>query len=101
MRGELLTAGYAVDVVTVNDVSGADSYEKLLEQCSFPVFQDTPDVSVWTLQDGGKDDIYIYAKDGSLAYFLPANGGVSTNLSTAAGYENLRSLVIDVAGQGR
>ena len=99
MRGELLTAGYLVDVVVVNATSGTDTVGQLLERCSYPVFQDTADVAAWTMHDGAKDDIYVFNEEGVLTNYLPANGLVSTNLSTAAGYEHLRRLVTDLASK--
>ena len=99
MRGELLTKGYAVDMVAVNVITGADTVGELVSRCRYPVFQDVADVSAWEAHDGLKDDLFIYGADGTLAHYLPANGEVSTNLSTAIGYEYVRTLLTDMASK--
>ena len=38
--------------------------------------------------------MYIYAADGTLAQELLVSGEISTNLSTEAGYENVKQAII-------
>ena len=91
---ELEVAGHAVNFVSINKADAADKQSKLIERCAFPLFQDLPEVDVWGLQDGGKDDFYIYAADGTLVHYLPFNGDVDVNLSTAEGYDNLWNAIL-------
>lgn len=65
-----------------------------MEKCSFPFFQDTPESAVWDLYEGGKDDFFVFDSKGTLHAFLPAHGEVSTQLSSAEGYANLKAAIL-------
>jgi hypothetical protein len=98
MRFELVAAGHQVQFVSVNADSALDTQEKLLENCSFPLFQDTEEADVWGLHNGSKDDFYVYDRDGILADFLPIAGERSVTLSTPEGYANLKDAILDALG---
>ena len=99
MNDELVTEGYGADVqfVTINGTGAASSVTGLTSKCDFPVFQDTSAVNAWAQHDGGKDDMYIYDKEGNLAAFLPISsfGATSTNLGTPGGYAYVKNAVLD------
>ena len=80
MRIELLLEGHKVYFLTINASNAVEQQQKLVDKCSFPLLQDTEEIDAWTLHDGGKDDMFIYGKDGSLQRFLPFGGEVNTNL---------------------
>ena len=90
-----------VEFLSINTKTGADAedQEKILEKCSIPFFQDDWDTDAWARHDGGKDDIYIYGKDGLLRAFLPAQGEVGTNLRTESGYKNLKDAILSVVNE--
>ena len=94
MRNQLLAAGLEVNFVSINKDDAADKQHKLIERCAFPLLQDLPEVGVWDLQDGGKDDFYIYDADGTLVQYLPYGGDVDLNLNTAEGYDNLWNAIL-------
>ncbi len=96
MRLELKLAGYEVNFVAVNK-NDAESYQtKLTDRCKFTLLQDLTTVDVWSLQNGNKDDMYIYDTDGTLADYLPHGGERSTNLSSSDGYNGVKAALIDV-----
>ena len=96
MRLELGLAGHDVQFVSINK-SDAESYqEKLTDRCKFPLVQDLPTIEVWDLQNGHKDDMFIYGADGLLADYIPHSGERSTNLSTADGYNTVKNAILDV-----
>ena len=97
LRTELEADGVDVAFVTVNGVSAdnADDQTALTSRCGFPVLQDTADVDAWTSGQGGKDDFFIYAPDGSLAEYLPPSSG--TNLGDDADYAALKAKIVAVA----
>ena len=90
-----------MEFLSINTKSGDDPEDqaKILEKCSIPFFQDTWDLDVWSMHDGGKDDMYIYGKDGLLRTFLPAQGDISTNLRTDTGYSNLKNAILAVVNE--
>ncbi len=95
MRLELKLAGYDVNFVSVNK-NDAESYQqKLLDRCKFTLLQDLTTVDVWSLQDGNKDDMYIYGADGTLVDYLPHAGERPTNLSTSDGYNTVKAALMD------
>ncbi|MFT5432660.1 MAG: hypothetical protein ACI9OJ_003362 [Myxococcota bacterium] len=95
MQVELASEGYVVDFVSVNVTTGIETAEQLVEQCAFPLLQDTEEIGVWGLLGGKKDDIYIFAADGELARALPVGGDTSTNLGDEDGYKNLKYALYD------
>ena len=99
MNDELTAEGYGADVqfVSINGTKAANSVTGLTNKCDFPVFQDTAEANAWAQHDGGKDDMYIYDKEGDLAAFLPISsfGDTSTNLGTPGGYAYVKNAVLD------
>ena len=89
-------AGCNVQFVAVNAWNALDDQQKLLSRCGFPLLQDQANIDVWALQNGKKDDMYIYDREGRLHTFLPSGGLVVTNLSSAAGYGNLMNAILAV-----
>ena len=94
MRNQLLAAGAEVNFVSINKGDAADKQYKLIERCAFPLLQDLPEVDVWGLQGGGKDDFYIYDAQGKLVQHLSFQGDLDLNLSTAEGYDNLWTAIL-------
>jgi len=76
MKAELETDGVEVQFVILHgsSASTSTSQDKMIEQVSFPVFQ---------------DDIYIFRSDLALSAHFPHGGSVSTNLSTDEGWGNV------------
>lgn len=95
MRNELAAMGENVHFVTVNKGDAATSRQKLINRCAFPIFQDGEEEAVWSLFGGGKDDMFVYASDGSLFSYLPVGGELDTNLSTEEGYNNLLQTILE------
>ena len=98
MRFELEGAGHEVQFVTINAVSALETQQKLVDRCSFPLFQDTAEADVWGLHNGLKDDFYVYDRSGILVDYLPITGERSVTLSTAEGYANLKGAILDALG---
>ena len=98
MRIELQAEGHNVQFIAVNAISALETQHKLVERCAFTLFQDTEKDAVWDLQNGKKDDFYIYDKEGVLADFLPVTGDRSVALSTDEGYANLKNAILAVLG---
>ena len=96
MRIELEVAGYDVQFLVVNKQDAEPSQEKLINKCAFPLFQDIAEVDVWSLHNGKKDDFYVYDAQGLLRVYLPNAGELSTNLSTAEGYANVKEAIVNV-----
>ena len=96
MRLEFELAGYDVQFVSINMIAAETTQDGLVSKAAFPLFQDTFDVGAWEIQNGKKDDFFIYAADGTLGAFLPHGGEVNSNLSTEEGYANLRDAIIGV-----
>ena len=95
MDEDLIADGHGDDVqfVVINDRFATGSVANLTNVSSYPVFQDTPEVTAWLLHGGGKDDIFIY-NQGALMTFLPQGGPVSISL-TGAGYNNVKDAILD------
>ena len=117
MLEELRSDGHAVEFITVNKIDAADEgYQQAMiyqldEQneiqyddegepiyrCTYPLVQDTDEVNAWELHAGKKDDFYIYGADGRLARYLPSGSEtLSTRLSSADGYNNLKGAILEV-----
>ncbi len=101
LRKDLRRDGIQVEFLSINTKTGADEEDQaeILEKCSIPFFQDDWDVDAWSKHDGGKDDIYIYGKDGLLRAFLPAQGELNTNLRTDSGYKTLKDAILAVVNE--
>jgi hypothetical protein len=98
MRVEMEAKGHEVYFVIINAVSGLDYQEKLTEKCALPLFQDTDEMDAWGLHKGNKDDFYVYDKAGNLAKYLPISGEADVDLTTDAGYYNLKNAIFEVLG---
>ena len=117
MLGELRAEGYEVEFITVNKIDAADEgYQQAMiyqlgEQneiqydaegepiyrCTYPLVQDIEAVNAWELHAGKKDDFYTYGTDAKLARYLPSGSDtLSTRLSTAEGYNNLKGALVEV-----
>ncbi len=94
MRQELEAASLPVAVVGINDVTAVPNQASLTARAAFPLFQDVPDVGAWDLEGGHKDDFFVYDRAGKLAAYLPNGGTLSTDLSTAEGYQNVKNAVL-------
>lgn len=100
MRVELEAEGHRDVVFTaVNGSDAAPDQLGLVERCAFPLFQDLVEVDAWDLHDGHKDDLYVYDRDGHLAVYLPRDGELSIDLSTAIGYANLKNAILFALGE--
>ena len=98
MQNEFIATGIPVHFLSVNTVSGADSAQKLVDVCAFPLLQDVEDVNAWSLLQGKKDDMFIFGADGSLVTSLPQGGELITNLSTEEGYNNVKYSLYEALG---
>jgi len=98
MRIELAGEGHQVHFLTINATSALNYQTELLNEQAFALMQDQTNVNVWTLLGGNKDDFFIYDKAGKLKVYLSAYGSVDTNLSTASGYNNLKTYILNVLG---
>lgn len=45
--------------------------EELRNRVSFEVFQETNEEEVWSLLEGGKDDMFVYDRCGRLTFYIP------------------------------
>ena len=102
MRRELEEEGVEARFAAINStlVSNPDTQAGLANLCEFPLFQDVDEVNAWGMHGGRKDDIYIYDPQGRLHVYLPISGEVSTVLSTFAGYNNVKDLLLEAAAVG-
>ncbi len=91
---ELEIEGVDVNFVAINKIDEVDGQEKLVEICSYPLFQDTEEVDAWELHGGAKDDIYIYDTTGHLHLYLGPDSEVPRNLSEAEGYDAVKAAII-------
>ena len=96
MHNELVAAGHALNVVAINSIDAVDDQVQLTARASFPMFQDQPTVSAWSLHGGQKDDLYLYDAGGRLADFLSPRGTRSIVLSSDEGYENVRNALLSL-----
>ena len=94
MRNQLLASGVEVNFVSINKSDAADKQDKLVERCAFPLLQDLPEIDVWGIQGGGKDDFYIYDAEGHLAQYISFHGDLDMNLSTDEGYNTLWNAIL-------
>jgi hypothetical protein len=101
MNEELLGDGHAVNFVVLHGASASSAANQghMTDAVDFPVFQDTAAVNAWALHEGAKDDIYIYGAEGTLSTYLPYPGAISTSLSSAAGYANVKNAILDALGE--
>ncbi len=93
MALELEIEGKQPRFVIVNAESAVANQKDLFERCSFPIFQDTPEVNAWGLHGGGKDDFYLYDSKGKLGAWLQHSGATPTNLSTPEGYAAVKAAI--------
>ncbi len=94
MRKDLKTMAIDVQFVAVNSEDGKDYQKLLADECTFPLLQDDKKVDAWTQLEGNKDDFYIYDSTGKLKIHIPAFGAIEVDLSTQAGYDNLKALAV-------
>jgi thiol-disulfide isomerase/thioredoxin len=93
MRVEWELAGKKVHILVVNSSDADADQQKLVERCSFPLFQDTGN-TVWGALKGKKDDFFVYDTDGKLThYFSSTDSSVNTDLSTTNGYKTIKDAV--------
>lgn len=96
MSVDLALAGYTVNFVAINQTGAEDTLDNFLERCSFPILQDVEAVDAWGAHQARKDDIFIYAADGTLAEFIRVAGLPSEirTLASDAGYDWMRERII-------
>ncbi len=91
---ELEVAGHDVVFATINITTGLESQAEILKHCSFPQFQDTDELGLWELMGGGKDDFYVFDREGKLHTYFRYYGAISTNLSEQEGYDNVKNAML-------
>lgn len=96
---ELDAAGHRFHFVIVNMWAAGGALPQLLERVSFPVFQDTQDLDVWTAMGGAKDDFYFYDSEGALAAWFKSGGVMQTALTSESGYANVRDAMLHLLGE--
>lgn len=98
LRLELRLQGitpHFVGVISTASDGRADFQEELTSRGAIPFFQSTTEVNAWTMMNGDKDDVYIYAPDGTLDTFLDdEDEAVLYNLSTDEGYAFVREAIV-------
>lgn len=96
MSVDLALSGYTVNFVAINQTGAEDTLQNFLDRCSFPILQDVAEVDAWGAHTARKDDIFIYAADGSLAEFIRVSGLPSDirTLASEAGYDWMRGRII-------
>lgn len=96
MSVDLALSGYTVNFVAINQTGAESTLQNFLDRCSFPILQDVAEVDAWGLHTARKDDIFIYAADGSLAEFIRVSGLPSDirTLASEAGYDWMRGRII-------
>ncbi len=94
LRLELQKAGYDLEFLTVNKADAVANQQALIDQCAFPLLQDSDAVNAWGQMGGQKDDFILYGADGKVADYLPYGGDRVTALSTHEGYANLKDAII-------
>lgn len=99
MWWELTGEGHEFNFVVVNLASMASRRSNLTDRAGFPMFQDTPELDIWGVQGGRKDDFYFYDAEGILRAFYPARGTVETYLSSEEGYGNVRDAMLHLLGE--
>lgn len=93
MRQELANAGHDVNIVAINAASAATSQGALVDECAFPLLQDTTEVDTWGQLGGQKDDFFVLDAAGDVVAHLVLTD-VNTNLSTDEGYANVRDALL-------
>ena len=96
MRYEFALEGRDVQFVIINQSNAIDKQQNFVDKTAIPLLQDLPDINVWGLHNGSKDDFYIYNRAGELVTYLPMSGELSLNLSTTEGYDNVRNAIVAV-----
>jgi hypothetical protein len=99
MHDELTADDVAINFIIVDLAADNPPIELLTEVCGFPIFQDTEAVGAWGLHEGVKDDFFFYDAEGVLEILIPAWGEVEMNLSTEAGYRNIKNAALVMAGR--
>lgn len=94
MRIELEVAGHEVDFVSINRSDGVATQDKLVKKCAFPQLQDTEELGIWAQLAGGKDDFYVFDRDGVLHTYLKSFGDIPTNLAEADGYSAVKGAIL-------
>jgi hypothetical protein len=98
MRLELALQGITptfVGIASSGSNENATQQQLLIDRGAIPFFQSTAEVNAWTMHDGDKDDLYIYAPDGTLDTFLDDDDeSVLFNLSTDEGYAYVRNAIV-------
>lgn len=96
LRIELDVMGRPAHFVAINVPYALPYQDRLVQRCGFPLFQATFVVDASVLHQAQKDDLLIYDADGQLAHYLPIRSEFSINMNTAEGYENVKTLVMDL-----
>ncbi len=98
MKEALEAEGLEVAMVAINDADSTDHQDKLVDNCTFPLFQDSDAVDAWELHGASKDDMVVYTPDGTVAVFFDWGGGVESNLATEEGWANVEQALRDASG---
>ncbi|PKN56981.1 MAG: hypothetical protein CVU56_13415 [Deltaproteobacteria bacterium HGW-Deltaproteobacteria-14] len=93
MRQELVDAGHDVNIVSIHAASAAANQGALIDECAFPLLQDTAEVDAWGQLGGQKDDFFVLDAAGDVVAHLVL-AEVNTNLSTDDGYANVRGALL-------
>ena len=93
MRLELSNEGHDIHIVGINSTDAVDNQKQLTDRSKAPMLQDLDEIGAWDRLGGAKDDFYIYDKNGVLVDYL-GPGGISSNLGTDEGYENVKAAII-------
>lgn len=88
--------GRSAHFVGLNVPYAVPYQDRLVQRCGFPLFQSTFVVEAFELHQANKDDLLIYDADGRLAHYLSIRGELMINMSTPAGYDNVKTLVMDL-----
>lgn len=101
MRGALESEGLDVAFAVIQDAASVAHQDHLVDQCTFPLFQDSEAVGAWGLHGAGKDDMVVYGPDGEVAVFFDWGGAVSTDLGTEEGWAHVEQALRGAAEAGR
>ncbi len=86
-----------MQIVAINQAKLELFQHLMSDVAAYPLFQDTTEVNAWAQQGGGKDDFFVYDRQGRLQVWLPSNGTVDTDLSVPANLQNLRQMLLQAA----